>query len=283
MIEKIPDKIANLSIIKLGGAAITDKNQEYTLRRKILDQAMNEISKSGVFPVIVHGAGSFAHNLASQYHLTHGASSKLTVEKQREGIALTRNSLQQLHKYVLDSAINVNLYPFSIPVSATLISKGADSVDTFYTDSLFSALENNFTPILYGDICFDKISSFRVISGDRIIKLICEIFKNVLAKKTKISVVFGSNVDGFYNKPPTQTESELVEKLNYNDLTQAIENARGSTSVDVTGGMRGKLIEIRKIIDLGIDVKIVNITKPNRLYQVLTHQNTIMTQILPNI
>lgn len=277
---------SDLYIIKLGGAAITDKTKDYTLRPEVLSRVFDEISFSDRKVIIIHGAGSFAHNIASEYNLANGEDPTIPLDLQYKGVAITRRSLLNLHTAVLDAAMKANLNPFSFPVSAIFVSNGSQDMHSKYLDGLDEALAKGFTPVLYGDISFDIETKFRVISGDRIIRVLVNHIKTIKSMDDQsdigeINVVFGSNVDGLYDKDPKNEDAKLIEKISNSEISELIEIAGESAGTDVTGGMKGKLLEVKQISDLGAEVQIVNITKENRMYEVLTGQDTIRTLIKP--
>lgn len=277
----------DLYIIKLGGAAITDKTKDYTLRPEVLSRVLNEISYSDRKVIIIHGAGSFAHNIAKEYNLANGADPSISLDLQYKGVTITRRSLLNLHTAVLDAAMKANLNPFSFPVSAIFVSSGAHDMHSKYLDGLDEALANGFTPILYGDISFDVETKFRVISGDRIIRVLVNHIKTIKPMDEhsdigEIKVIFGSNVDGLYDKDPKNEDAKLIEKISNFEISELIEIASESAGTDVTGGMKGKLIEIKQISDLGSEVQIVNIMKEDRMYETLTSDDGIRTVITPN-
>ncbi len=83
-------------VVKLGGAAITDKTQLETLRAEVLATAAAQLaqavkedhSQSGSALIVVHGAGSFGHQFAHQAQVHKGGiHSSLDV---RLGFARTR-------------------------------------------------------------------------------------------------------------------------------------------------------------------------------------------------
>lgn len=275
-----------LYIIKLGGAAITDKTKDYTLRPEILSNVLNEISFSDKRVIIIHGAGSFAHNIAKEYKLAHGLDSSVSRDLQYKGVSITRRSLLNLHTAVLDSTMGANLLPFSFPVSAIFVSEGEKHLHSHYLDGVVEALDKGFTPILYGDISFDTKTHFRVISGDRIIRVLVRHLKEQKtndgdALLNKIVVIFGSNVNGLYDKDPKFEDAKMFEQINNDQINDLIEIAGESAGTDVTGGMKGKLMEIKQISDLGSQVQIVNIMKENRMYEALTDQTGVRTIIIP--
>ena len=273
-----------LYLIKLGGAAITDKTKDYTMRPEIISSVLNEISFSDKRAIIIHGAGSFAHNIAKEYKLTHGLDSSVVRDLQYKGVCITRRSLLNLHTAVLDSAMGANLLPFSFPVSAIFVSDGEQQLHSKYLDGIVEALDKGFTPILYGDISFDVKTHFRVISGDRIIRVLVKHLRNLKSSNDvsvfdNIKVFFGSNVDGLYDKDPKNDDAKLIENITNDQIVKLIEIAGESAGTDVTGGMKGKLMEIKQISDLGSEVQIINIMKENRMYEALINETGIRTVI----
>lgn len=120
-------------IIKLGGAAITDKEQFETAKQDVIQQLAQQIANmltcQGGAAIIVHGAGrcccrsdigglqfisvqqssdcymcacSFGHHQASQYGVAAGGISRPDV---RHGFALTRQSVLKLNQLVLSALI----------------------------------------------------------------------------------------------------------------------------------------------------------------------------------
>jgi isopentenyl phosphate kinase len=74
----------HLRIFKVGGAAITDKNDSEKLNREVLEATCRSLSETcgGVDRpiVIVHGAGSFGHHIASVAGVAQGGLESLTVK-----------------------------------------------------------------------------------------------------------------------------------------------------------------------------------------------------------
>jgi len=67
-------------VVKVGGAAITDKAQLETLRAEVLATTAAQLAQavkedhapSGLALIVVHGAGSFGHQLAHQAQVHKG-------------------------------------------------------------------------------------------------------------------------------------------------------------------------------------------------------------------
>ena len=107
-------------------------------------------------------------------------------------------------------------------------------------DLITKYLELGFVPVLYGDVVLDMDPKIKmaVLSGDQIIKYLAE---NLKPEK----VILGSDVDGIFNKDPKKNPDASLIKVvtSHHDL----ESNRGTQTVDVTGGMGGKLSELIRI------------------------------------
>ncbi len=273
--------LEDLILIKLGGAAITDKNREYTLKEGIIEQVMREIKQSGITPIIIHGAGSFAHIIAKDYELVNGKSDKIRLDKQISAISKIRLSMMKLTSFIANVAIKIEIDPFPVSISSTLVSDGPDKEAHIMFESVEYALKNRMVPILHGDMAFDTDNLFRVISGDRIINLLAEYFKN---KGRKVRVIFGSNTDGLFDKDPNDHEdAKLIAKILPNQIKQYLETAGGSAGIDVTGGMYGKLKSIESIVKKGIEVNLVNICESDRLLRKIRGDEVISSDFIPHI
>ena len=82
-------------ILKIGGSVITNKAQENTFKKGIMDRLSKEIKTSGKKIMIVHGAGSFGHITAKKYGLQNGFQDT----KQIKGFSLTHLSVQKLNSF----------------------------------------------------------------------------------------------------------------------------------------------------------------------------------------
>lgn len=80
-------------IVKLGGAAITDKQVFETINEEVLDACVEQLRTvisedlPGEATCIVHGAGSFGHHTAKAAGVAQGNLQKAGV---REGFVATR-------------------------------------------------------------------------------------------------------------------------------------------------------------------------------------------------
>ena len=269
-----------ITIIKLGGAPITDKNEEKNLRVGIINDAMSSIAESGIIPLIIHGAGSFGHIKAKKYDLRHGYSETVSLNEQRKGISKVKSDLKILDGAICNAANFYKLNPFTLSISTMLVSNGDNKEEVFLPNAIDQALKLGMMPILSGDIVFDIKTGFRVISGDRIIKIISKYFIELGLRD--IRVIFGSDIDGLYEEDPKiNPNSKLLREINPGQLDELLEKTGESAGVDITGGMRGKLMQIKEIVSLGVEVTLVNLTKKERLREVLDKKISKCTVFSP--
>jgi isopentenyl phosphate kinase len=118
-----------------------------------------------------------------------------------------------------------------------------------------SLLSSGLLPVLHGDAVLDSSLGCTILSGDTIIRHLAEQLRPQF-------VVFLTNVEGVYDRPPEQSGAQLLRII---DVHQdgSWEAAGGSCSVqlscsehDTTGGIAKKVEEAAVIARLGIPVVI---------------------------
>jgi isopentenyl phosphate kinase len=103
-------------------------------------------------------------------------------------------------------------------------------------------------PVLHGDVAMDRSCGVGIVSGDQLV--------SYLAKSLNPEeVALGTAVDGviFGGSP--------LPRICREELPQIESELRASKAVDVTGGMRGKLLELLELADYGISSRIFNAGK----------------------
>ena len=265
-------KPVQLTILKLGGSVITDKEKPFTVNFEAVKRLSTEIAsalKSEKGPrrlIIVFGGGSFGHPIAMKYDLRPTASpieNKETVK----GLSHLQHKLTQLNSTVVGELIknNVPAYPIA-PQGGLYQPDGNVSV------RLLTLLLNlEFVPVTHAFALIDNQKNLKIISGDEMVY--------ILASLLKPSRVFlGVDVDGLYPADPQiSPEAKVIEELYANTLDEIM---FGPTKyVDVTGGMLGKARWALGVARLGIEVKIVNGTKPDVLEKALCGEKVLGTVI----
>lgn len=266
-------------LIKLGGSVITEKGKEKTVNHSLISRAFREMkeSKNG-HPIVIHGAGSFGHPMAKKYDLVSGITSS-NQEQVPWAVSVTRMNMIELHYQIIKAALENSFNPFSLPVSSNCFEKENGKVEFFYNPILL-ALKHKFNPVLYGDVILSRKRGFTILSGDRIMSLLLDVLRSTPYFPSE--VIFCTDVDGFFtDDPKLNPKAELIPIAKRADIPSLMDYARESSNPDVTRGMLGKLEQISEILEFGIPVKIVNLTKESRLFSSLTQKDFIGTVFLP--
>jgi isopentenyl phosphate kinase len=241
-------------IIKLGGSLITDKNEAFTARKDIIDNVCLEIAKVNRKIIIVHGAGSFGHPTAKKYGLHLGFKNK----EQLKGFIETKTRLHFLNKMIVDDLVKYNALALSFQ-PLTFITAVNGRIKQMNIKPLLNALKLNFIPVLHGDIVFDEVLGFSIVSGDQIIAK--------LAPKVKADkVIFGCDVDGIFTADPKKDpKAKLIPIIDSTNFKNVLKMIKQLEVADVTGGMKGKFMECLNLARKGVESVIMNLTKPRNL------------------
>ncbi len=252
------------NILKLGGSVITDKKKHYSVRYVEVYRIAQEISlaynKCSKRIVIVHGGGSFGHTTVTE----HGGV---------EGLAALSQVvyfMRELNTVMVD-ALNAYGAP-AIPVDTHAIFYRSCEGDLHcFCKPLEEAIGKGAVPVLYGDVIFG-CRGVEVLSGDEIVWKLSTVLK-------PCKILFASDVDGVYDRPPNEAGARLLKVVKLSNL-EAIEfGSRGRT--DVTGEMRAKLLYGLKYWHGGIvEALIFNGLKKGRIYNVLCGRDIPGTRVI---
>lgn len=253
-----------LYILKIGGSVATYKNhQPLRVRRALLRDIAIEIKKArteGDFRlVLIHGSGAAGHHLAKQYALHEGTFND---PRKIQAALDSQTANQRLDHIIAEIFISQGL-PITPSHTASLVVQKNKKVSHFDTNTLRVALENDYIPLLYGEMVFDTTLGMSVCSGDTLAAFIA---KEYHAQK----IFFASDIDGIFTKDPHLfPDATLIESLS---LDKAEKQSMISTShnTDVTGGLLGKIRELAILADTHIEtIEIFNGYQPRRYWQAL--------------
>ncbi len=260
-------------ILKIGGSILTQKDSnESEVDTKSLKRIASEIKasldKSFKELIIVHGAGSFGHPPAKKYRIGEKFDKSEYPEK-RIGFCETQNAVKKLNMHVCEAFIEEGLPVVAVPASSfmTATNKRITHGDL---DQFKKYLNKGFIPVIYGDVVLDDELEICVISGDQLIQYLA-------MNLNPESVILGTDVDGVYNKnPKTHDDAIFFDKFS---SIEDLDTLEGTTNIDVTGGMVGKIKELLYLADLGIESKIINAEVENNIYKVLENEKVKGTVI----
>ncbi|MHA1720701.1 MAG: isopentenyl phosphate kinase [Promethearchaeota archaeon] len=275
MVDKKP-----VIIIKLGGSILTDKNKPYSFKKEVFQNLISDISKhyhSSNSPklIIVHGAGSFGHPIAKNYSIQKGLNQN--IQNQIFGLTKTHQSVKKLNMKIVDGFSSQDIPALSLTTSSVFF-QGEKGIKFIGIDHIISLLELDIIPILFGDIILHFKKNFSIISGDRVIYEICKSFSNIPNVKYQIDkIIFCFDQDGIIILN-NEKESKVIQNINSKDLNQlSLKNIK--ESIDVTGDIKGKLEEIKKICALGIPVQLINGKREKLLIKALKNEKILSTLI----
>jgi isopentenyl phosphate kinase len=238
---------STIKILKIGGSIITDKNRSALARPDEITRVANEVASSPEDLVLVHGAGSFGHIPAQRYGLPHKFNPT--------GLQRTHSCVARLNQMMVDALDKEGANPMPVHPLSCVVLKGG-RIERFCIEPILEMIRHSLLPVLHGDVAMDMIDGASIVSGDQLV--------SHLARALKAQVVaVGTNVDGVI------FQGEPLFELAREDLMQISESLKGSSGVDVTGGMRGKLLELLDLADSGIDSIIFNAGKKGQIEKAL--------------
>jgi isopentenyl phosphate kinase len=240
-------------ILKLGGSVITRKDAtKPTLDPVNLDRIASEIAQAQVEKlIIIHGAGSFGHLHASKYAIGSPITTPDQLREKRMGFTLTQNSVKNLNHFVCHYLLNHQIPAVAVPPSSFITSRNK-RIESARLEMVEKYLEMGMVPVLYGDVVLDADEDLKmaVISGDQLV--------SYLSFKLKPErIILGSDVDGIFDRDPKKhPQAQLLERVQSLEDLQFLE---GAQTVDVTGGMAGKLAELLELAEKGIESELINV------------------------
>ncbi|MFX1455861.1 MAG: isopentenyl phosphate kinase [Promethearchaeota archaeon] len=260
-------------LLKLGGSLLTDKDKPNSIRKKIVENAVQQIIEANEKIILIHGGGSFGHPLAKKYSISKGVD--MSVPKQILGLTETHQLMNTFNSYLIDKFLEHKFPVLSIQASSIFI-KDSQEITMSSIEIIETSLNLNIMPILYGDIILDKSGSFSIISGDQIILELCRNLRRYCISK----VIFTMEADGIYVTDFQNNQNYVLIPECYADDLDNLNLADLGQKIDVTGGIKGKLDIIKNICRQNIPVQLINGLKEGYIYKSIKNQKIDCTHIL---
>ncbi|GAB2297167.1 hypothetical protein Dimus_031279 [Dionaea muscipula] len=208
--------------------------------------------------IVVHGAGSYGHFQASKSQVHKGGLDHPLV---KAGFVATRISVTSLNLEIVralarEGIPSVGMSPFSCGWSTSERNIASADIST-----VVGAINSGFIPVLHGDAVLDHSQGCTILSGDVIIRHLAGLLRPEY-------VVFLTDVFGVYDRPPSEPDAILLREIAVNEdgswsvVEPTLRNTNNQVEItvaahDTTGGMATKLSEAAAIAKLGIDVYVV--------------------------
>lgn len=247
------------AIIKLGGSVVTDKgSDELRVCTDRVRRLAEEIKKANLQQlVLVSGAGSYGHRIVARTGINKGVYSV----QDRLAWAETQRLQYLLSAALAEIFIDVGLPVIVHQASSSAKMRGGQLEDM---DSAVcrGILDQGAIPLLYGVPAWDREQGCSILSGDQIAPF--------LGTKLGISdLVYATDVDGVYDRAPDQKGAQHIATINAHNWHEVQEQLGGSSHIDVTGGMAGKVAALMDVAKQGLRARIIDATIAQRLYQAL--------------
>jgi isopentenyl phosphate kinase len=217
--------IEPVTLLKLGGSVITKKDQPETLNEINLRDAATIISNFRPKNlIVVHGGGSFGHHHASNFNVTIERGTRSATE-----VDIIHSSMVHLCDIVTRTFRSLNIP--AIPIHPLSVAwRDSNSILHFPSQHVLSLLENGFVPVVHGDLIITKKEGVTVVSGD---ELVTNLSNSIPTKRIGFCTSTPGVLDAFGNvishlSPHQQKENSITH----------------SSTIDVTGGMAGKVSEL---------------------------------------
>nr|XP_043635700.1 isopentenyl phosphate kinase [Erigeron canadensis] len=207
--------------------------------------------------VVIHGAGSFGHFQASKSGVHKGGLNQPLV---KAGFVATRISVTSLNLEIVRALAREGIPSVAMSPFSCGWSTRQRNIVSADVSNVVEALDSGFVPVLHGDAVLDESLGCTILSGDVIIS-------HLAAHLRPQFVVFLTDVSGVYDRPPSEPNAILLREIavredgSWSVVKPTFEGTKqveiSVASHDTTGGMVTKISEAALIAKLGIDVYIV--------------------------
>ena len=259
-----------ITLIKIGGSLITDKNKPFSVNQRILEIIASEVRKSvdaGHALVVGHGAGSFAHVPAKKYNTHKG----LVQEDSLEGIARVAYAAKELNLIVMKSLLDAGVNAVSMPPISMYMANNFE-LGTIYTEPFKKSLDLGVTPVVYGDMIFDDTHGSTIFSTEKILGYLGLELINQGYKIKKI--IHCGQTNGVYD-----LDGNTIPEINSQNFAAVQQSLGGSYGTDVTGGMLHKVEETLKLAQKGIPGMIIDGIENGSLFEAIDGKEVLGTKI----
>ena len=265
-----------LVLLKLGGSLITDKTQPYTPLLDVMEDIAVQIATTihaqpNLRLLIGHGAGSFGHVPASEYHTRDGLPPKSTPLAHRErdatednywkGFAEVWYQASSLNRFVMKSLHKIGVRALALPPSSSVIASDG-KISVWETTPIRMALAAGIVPVIFGDTVFDEVRGGTILSTE-------DLFMYLARALSPERILLAGLESAVWEDFPARTKRiEKITPGTFNEMSAAIGK---SEAADVTGGMESKVSQMLDLVNENheLTIQIFSGTKPGNIVRAL--------------
>jgi isopentenyl phosphate kinase len=267
----------DLTILKLGGSLLTDKEKPYTLRENILNNVTKEIKScldGGLIGhiIILHGVGSFGHPPVLENKLHYGFRGP----EQLEPLSKTQQIVNKFRLILVDAFQEAEIPVILMHPSSMVVSEKM-RMKKYFLEPLKRFMKLGIIPLLGGDLVSDSEMGFSIGSADQLAVILA---KELGARR----LVFATDVEGiFLSDPKINLDAEIIEEIHIEDIPSILERIGEASKADASGKMKGKLSTLTPLeeeIKQGLQVSIISMMKPGNLKVLLQDGKIKYTSVI---
>ncbi len=218
-----------LIFLKLGGSLLTDKTQVEAVRPAVLERLAAEIrqaqtARPDLQLVLAHGSGSFGHVAAARYGTRQGVSGAAAWA----GFAEVSDAAARLNALTRQALLAAGVTAVTLQPSASAECV-AGVIHSLAVSPVRAALAAGLTPLVYGDVAFDRAQGGTIISTEEVLSYLAETLPPAW-------FLLAGETDGVLDAAGRVIP--LITPANFPQIAAALGGSRGA---DVTGGMASKV------------------------------------------
>lgn len=254
-----------VTLVKLGGSLLTDKQRPRALRRDVVSRLAQELADVCTGPdapavVLGHGSGSFGHWAAHRHRYRERTGPARTVAAARVQLAAG-----ELHRRLLGALLRARVPALSLRPAAWLTLRHG-AVASASVDALAGALDAGAVPVVCGDVVADHGLGTSIASTELVFQALAHSLPDRGWRVDRV-LWLGATL-GILD-----AEGELVPVIDRRrraDLDPALHGAAG---IDVTGGVRLRVDAALDLAAAGVTSLIFDGRRPGALRAALLGEN----------
>jgi isopentenyl phosphate kinase len=251
-------------VIKLGGSVVTEKSgRGLRFDEELVVRLADELARVEVRPlVLVHGAGSFGHQIVKRSGIDQGLGGPESL--------LALGETQRL-QHVLTAQVAAVLLRARIPVIPVQASASAvmreGKLEQMDLGAVRLLIERGMVPLLSGVPAVDRERGCSILSGDVIVAYLARTLDLPL-------VIHATDTDGVFDADPHRVkQARRIPRIDQTNWEKVRPLLGGSAAVDVTGGMLGKVEGLLELARGGPRSRIVSALVPGRIRSALAGED----------
>jgi isopentenyl phosphate kinase len=261
-----------ITLIKIGGSLITDKNKPFSVNEQALTKIAQEMKRAtelGKPLILGHGAGSFAHVPAKKYQTHKGVLG----DESLQGIVEVTAAVHQLNRIVMEALYAANVRAVAVS-PLTMMSAKNHQLHRLCIESVCQLLELGLLPVVYGDQILDVEVGCTVFSTEKVLGYLGLELQQQGFEIERI--IHCGQTNGVYD-----LNGATIPEITTRNIAEFREALAGSGGVDVTGGMLHKVEETLALAQQGIPGLIIDGIEHGSLSQAIQNPASVIgTQIL---